>query len=86
MSVLFPNLTVLFQVLTEENLEQLDELYKLISPSRDGDSNYLESLSEASEHIVNLLDAKDKAVAGTTYKVRWLCVIMHLSQCGIFSF
>lgn len=58
------------QVLTEENLDQLDELYKLISPTRDGESDYLESLSEASEHIVSLLDARDKPVVGTTsYKV-----------------
>ena len=58
-----------FQVLTEENLDQIDELYKLISPTRDGETDYLESLSAASEHIVNLLDAKEKTVVGTTYKV-----------------
>lgn len=65
----------MFQVLTEENLEQLDELYKLISPTRDGESDYLESLSEASEHIVNLLDARDKPVVGTTYKVGSQCLL-----------
>lgn len=71
-------------VLTEENLEQLDELYKLISPSRDGETNYLESLSEASEHIVCLLDAKDKPVVGTTYKE--LKELLDLiSGCGYFE-
>ena len=61
-------------MLTEENLDQLDELYKMISPTRDSETDYLESLSEASEHIVCLLDAKDKPVVGTTsYKVKSHC-------------
>lgn len=74
------------QVLTEENLDQLDELYKLISPTRDGESDYLESLSEASEHIVSLLDARDKPVVGTTsYKVtvqivvNWCRIVLVLT-------
>ena len=36
-SVMFVTLS---QTLSEENLDQLDELYKLISPSRDGDTRY----------------------------------------------
>ncbi|KAH3885861.1 hypothetical protein DPMN_009859 [Dreissena polymorpha] len=71
-------------VLTEENLEQIDELYKLVSPVRGGDTDYLESLSEASEHIVNLLDAKDKPIGGSTYKT--LKELLDLiSQCGYFE-
>lgn len=71
-------------VLTEENLDQLDELYKLISPSRDGETDYLEALSQAADHIVNLLDAKDKAVVGTTYKE--LKELLDLiSMCGYFE-
>lgn len=71
-------------VLTEENLEQLDELYKLISPTRDGETDYLESLSEAAEHIVSLLEAKEKPVVGTTYKE--LKELLDLiSGCGYFE-
>ena len=57
------------QVLTEENLEQIDELYKMVSPARDASANYTEALAEASEHIISLLDARDKPVVGNTYKV-----------------
>jgi caprin-1 len=52
-------------VLTEDNLSQLDELYKLISPSRDADTDYCEQLNAASGHLVDLLEARDKEV-GTT--------------------
>lgn len=72
------------QVLTEENLEQLDELYKLISPSRDGEKNYHESLSHAADHIVSLLDAREKPVVGTTYKE--LKELLDLiAGCGYFE-
>ena len=56
------------QELQESNLKQLDEFYKLISPTREGEASHESQLSSASEHIQNYLDAKDKAVAGTTYK------------------
>lgn len=72
-------------VLTEENLDQLDELYKLISPTRDNESDYLESLSEASEHIVCLLDAKDKPVVGTTSYKDLKELLDLISQCGYFE-
>ncbi|XP_045174193.2 caprin-1-like [Mercenaria mercenaria] len=72
-------------VLTEENLDQLDELYKMISPTRDGETDYLESLSEASEHIVCLLDAKDKPVVGTTSYKELKELLDLISQCGYFE-
>ncbi|XP_048779649.1 caprin-1-like isoform X2 [Ostrea edulis] len=71
-------------VLTEENLTQLDELYKLLSPSREGETNYTEGLAKASDHFVNLLDGKDKPVVGTTYKD--LKVLIDLiDDCGYFE-
>lgn len=71
-------------VLTEENLDQLDELYKLICPTREGEVNYHESLSHAADHIVSLLDGKDKAVVGTTYKE--LKELLDLiAECGYFE-
>lgn len=71
-------------VLTEENLNQLDELYKLISPSRDAETDYQEQLNAASEHIVSLIDAKDKEVLGTTYK-ELKELIDLINQCGYFE-
>lgn len=72
------------QVLTEENLTQLDELYKLLSPSREGAPNYTEELTKASDHFANLLDGKDKPVVGTTYKD--LKVLIDLiDDCGYFE-
>lgn len=71
------------QVLTEENLTNLDELYKLISPSREG-KNYPEELNLASEHILSLLDSREKEVVGTTYKD--LKELLDLiSNCGYFE-
>ncbi|XP_022335198.2 caprin-1-like [Crassostrea virginica] len=71
-------------VLTEENLTQLDELYKLLSPSREGAPNYTEELTKASDHFANLLDGKDKPVVGTTYKD--LKVLIDLiDDCGYFE-
>ncbi|XP_062610340.1 caprin-1-like [Saccostrea cucullata] len=71
-------------VLTEENLTQLDELYKLLSPSREGETNYVEELGKSSEHFVSLLDRKDKPVVGTTYKD--LKVLIDLiDDCGYFE-
>jgi caprin-1 len=65
-------------------LTQLDELYKLLSPSREGETNYAEELAKASDHFVNLLDGKDKPVVGTTYKD--LKVLIDLiDDCGYFE-
>ncbi|XP_064600396.1 caprin-1-like [Liolophura sinensis] len=71
-------------VLTDENLNQMDELYKLISPSREGEKDYQEQLTQAAEHVSNLLDGKDKEVVGTTYKE--LRELMDLiNNCGYFE-
>jgi len=73
-------------ILTEAQLDTLDELYKLISPSRDLDDEipYLVQVATASEHIVCLLDAKDKEVIGSTYpQLREL--ITKIQNCGYFN-
>jgi len=54
--------------LSEADLDKLDELYKLVCPTRDQENDYAEQMMSASEHIVNLLDGKEKEVIGTTYK------------------
>lgn len=71
-------------VLSEDSLNQLDELYKLISPSRDTETSYTEQLSAASEHIVNYLEGKEKDVAGTTYK-QLKDLVSQINQSGYFD-
>ncbi|KAL0968698.1 hypothetical protein UPYG_G00270350 [Umbra pygmaea] len=55
-------------LLTDSELTALDELYKLVGPERDQNTRLSEQYEEASHHLINLLDGKDKEVAGTTYK------------------
>ncbi|BFZ05114.1 hypothetical protein BsWGS_08142 [Bradybaena similaris] len=72
-------------VLTEDNLTQLDELYQAISPSRDDSGDeYPQRLTLAAEHLVNILDGKDRQVVGTTYKeIKELITLIN--ECGYFE-
>lgn len=55
-------------VLSEEELSVLDEFYKLVEPDRDPTLRLSEQYEPASIHLWDVLDGKDKAVCGTTYK------------------
>uniref|UniRef100_A0A8C7FCR6 Cell cycle associated protein 1 n=1 Tax=Oncorhynchus kisutch TaxID=8019 RepID=A0A8C7FCR6_ONCKI len=55
-------------LLTDSELTNLDELYKLVGPERDQNTRLSDQYEEASQHFMDLLEGKDKAVAGTTYK------------------
>uniref|UniRef100_A0AAY4CL70 Uncharacterized protein n=1 Tax=Denticeps clupeoides TaxID=299321 RepID=A0AAY4CL70_9TELE len=55
-------------LLTEEDLTSLDEFYKLVGPERDQNIRLTDQYQEASQHLWELLEGKDKPVAGTTYK------------------
>ncbi|XP_035855461.1 caprin-1a isoform X3 [Sander lucioperca] len=55
-------------LLTDADLTSLDELYKLVGPDRNYDVRLTDQYEEASVHLWELLDGRDKAVAGTTYK------------------
>ncbi|XP_014681804.1 PREDICTED: caprin-1-like [Priapulus caudatus] len=61
-------------VLSEENLNQLDGLYKMVSPSREpeeGDTgleSFAQQVAASAEHIYNLIEARPKGVLDTTYK------------------
>jgi len=70
--------------LSEENLSQLDELYKLISPTRETENSYQDEVTKAAEHITNFLEAKDKEVIGTTYKALHE-MIEKIAECGYFD-
>ncbi|XP_042640438.1 caprin-1 isoform X2 [Tyto alba] len=55
-------------VLTEEELTVLDEFYKLVYPERDMNMRLNEQYEQASVHLLDLLEGKEKPVCGTTYK------------------
>uniref|UniRef100_A0A8C2XSM1 Cell cycle associated protein 1a n=1 Tax=Cyclopterus lumpus TaxID=8103 RepID=A0A8C2XSM1_CYCLU len=55
-------------LLTDTDLTSLDELYKLVGPDRNFDVRLTGQYDEASVHLLELFEGRDKAVAGTTYK------------------
>ncbi|XP_066492326.1 caprin-1 isoform X3 [Tiliqua scincoides] len=55
-------------VLTEAELSTLDEFYKLVEPERDMNVRLSEQYEQASIHLWDLLEGKEKPVCGTTYK------------------
>ncbi|XP_068198664.1 caprin-1a isoform X2 [Antennarius striatus] len=55
-------------LLTEAELSSLDEFYKLVGPERNNDIRLTAQYEEASLHWWELLEGRDKAVAGSTYK------------------
>ncbi|XP_075945406.1 caprin-1b isoform X3 [Anarhichas minor] len=54
--------------LTDADLAAFDEFYKLVGPDRDRNVRLVDQYEEASVHLWDLLEGKDKAVLGTTYK------------------
>uniref|UniRef100_A0A671X5R2 Cell cycle associated protein 1b n=1 Tax=Sparus aurata TaxID=8175 RepID=A0A671X5R2_SPAAU len=55
-------------LLTDADLAAFDEFYKLVGPDRDQNIRLVDQYEEASMHLWDLLEGKDKAVVGTTYK------------------
>uniref|UniRef100_A0A8C3G033 Cell cycle associated protein 1b n=1 Tax=Cyclopterus lumpus TaxID=8103 RepID=A0A8C3G033_CYCLU len=55
-------------LLTDADLAAFDEFYKLVGPDRDQNVRLVDQYEEASVHLWDLLEGKDKAVVGTTYK------------------
>ncbi|CAL8403576.1 unnamed protein product [Boreogadus saida] len=56
-------------VLTDADLRTLDQFYKLVGPDRNYDVRLTDQYEDASLHLWELLEGRDKPVAGTTYKV-----------------
>ncbi|XP_072242182.1 caprin-1b isoform X4 [Leuresthes tenuis] len=54
--------------LTDGDLATFDEFYKLVGPDRDQNVRLFDQYDDASVHLWDLLEGKDKAVVGTTYK------------------
>eukprot|EP00918_Siedleckia_nematoides_P026048 GHVU01056225.1.p1 GENE.GHVU01056225.1~~GHVU01056225.1.p1 ORF type:complete len:714 (-),score=98.09 GHVU01056225.1:2138-3979(-) len=72
-------------VLTEENLNQLDEMYQLISPSREGETGFAQQLGAASDHLWGYVDARQKAVIGTTTYKEIRDLVKKIVGCGYFN-
>ncbi|KAM8939838.1 caprin-1 isoform 4-T4 [Pelodytes ibericus] len=71
-------------VMSEDELSVLDEFYKLVEPDRDPAVRLSEQYEQASIHLWDVLDGKDKAVCGTTYKALWE-VLERVLQSGYFD-
>uniref|UniRef100_A0A669BM58 Cell cycle associated protein 1b n=1 Tax=Oreochromis niloticus TaxID=8128 RepID=A0A669BM58_ORENI len=55
-------------LLTDADLAAFDEFYKLVGPERDQNIRLADQYEDASVHLWDLLEGKEKAVVGTTYK------------------
>ncbi|XP_028285700.1 caprin-1b isoform X2 [Parambassis ranga] len=55
-------------LLTDRDLAVFDEFYKLVGPDRDQNVRLADQYDDASVHLWDLLEGRDKAVVGTTYK------------------
>ncbi|KAM6937230.1 caprin-1b isoform 2-T2 [Xenentodon cancila] len=55
-------------LLTDGDLAAFDEFYKLVGPERDQNVRLIDQYEDASVHLWDLLEGRDKAVVGTTYK------------------
>uniref|UniRef100_A0A669DAC6 Cell cycle associated protein 1b n=1 Tax=Oreochromis niloticus TaxID=8128 RepID=A0A669DAC6_ORENI len=54
-------------LLTDADLAAFDEFYKLVGPERDQNIRLADQYEDASVHLWDLLEGKEKAVVGTTY-------------------
>ncbi|XP_069479490.1 caprin-1 isoform X5 [Ambystoma mexicanum] len=71
-------------VLSEEELAVLDEFYKLVEPERDPNRRLNEQYDQATIHLWDLLEAKEKPVCGTSYKPLRE-IIERIFQSGYFD-
>ncbi|XP_030056624.1 caprin-1 isoform X2 [Microcaecilia unicolor] len=71
-------------ILTEEELTLFDEFYKLVEPERDTNLRLNEQYDQASIHLLDLLEGKDKPVCGTTFKAL-KDIVDRILQSGYFD-
>ncbi|XP_022082767.1 caprin-1-like isoform X2 [Acanthaster planci] len=77
--------------LMDDQVSHLDEFYKLVNPSREGEeegegkerssASFETKLSEASEHLNSYIKEEEKVVLGTTYK-DLKALVQEINQCG----
>ncbi|KAK8775714.1 hypothetical protein V5799_030942 [Amblyomma americanum] len=72
--------------LSAETLDQLDQLYRLVSPDREecGEAAFPGIVAQAADHLVALLDARPRPLLGTTYKALRE-VLLEVQHCAYFS-
>lgn len=73
--------------LSEESLQRLDALYKMITPTRDveGDGpSYDSQLVSGSEHLFAIVEGKKKEILGTTYQALKE-LIFGIHDCAYFK-
>ncbi|CAN7999012.1 unnamed protein product [Ixodes hexagonus] len=71
--------------LSEESLDRLDQLYRLLCPDREeAKEEFAQQVSAAADHVMALLDARPKAVLDTTYKALRE-MLQEIEQCPYFS-
>ncbi|XP_076350985.1 caprin-1-like isoform X3 [Tachypleus tridentatus] len=73
--------------LTEDDLNNIDELYKLLSPERGSEEEVIpfeEQLNTCSEHMLCLIEGKNKEILGTTYK-NLKDLLLRISESGYFD-
>uniref|UniRef100_A0A667WAL0 Cell cycle associated protein 1b n=1 Tax=Myripristis murdjan TaxID=586833 RepID=A0A667WAL0_9TELE len=71
-------------LLTDADLTALDEFYKLVGPDRDQNIRLADQYEEASVHLWDLLEGKDKAVVGTTCKSNVMWIHLRIRKAHIF--
>lgn len=72
-------------VLSEESLDRLDRLYRLLCPDREeAKEDFAQQVSASADHIMALLDARPKAVLDTTYKALRE-MLREIQGCPYFS-
>lgn len=73
--------------LSEEDLQHLDDLFTEVSPKRDveeGSPPFAEQIQKAAEHLLFLVEGKNKEIIGTTY-TQLKQKIHEINSCGYFD-
>jgi len=70
-------------LVAQEQLDQIDNLFKLVTPAREEGTDintFDDQVSGAAEHLVALVEGRNKEVAGTTYK-DLIKIVQEISSC-----
>jgi len=70
-------------LVAQEQLDQIDNLFKLVTPVREEGtdiSTFDEQVSTSAEHLIALVEGRNKEIAGTTYK-DLISVVQEISSC-----
>ncbi|XP_067941301.1 uncharacterized protein [Watersipora subatra] len=70
--------------LEEQELSHLEELYKIINPERCADMSLAAVAKSSAEHLQFVLDGRDKAICGTTYR-SLNDTIAKIKDCSFFT-